>query len=423
MKKIIISLLAAGLAAASLITSAAADGFAVGTETVLPTAAPYDRKHVEILWSTNEAQTAGAPVVCSSSEGDYVLMPVLNKVNKLNSKDGSIAATAVLDDKVSTNVKGAISDKTMVQPARNTLYAINTDDMSIISSRKFGEISTNCAVDGSLAYFGYKEDTGYKFVCADIANTLDTVWEYSSKSAVTSPSYIGDLIIFGSGNNLVVRTTDGKFVENTLPSEITHIISGKYAVFMTCKDGTIKKIRLENDGVIEEDSLMSCEVGGELTAMAEYNNSIYVGSEDGFFVLDGLNMEIRLSYKNLKNSSAPLICYGNGQRAFTVAYSDAEKRDVLYSILDTDEEQTLNDVIKIIDFTDGHFTASPKGTMYFRTADGKLWAIAETEISYLLIAIKIILTLAILVFLYLIFRAWLKKHGKNNPPSFLSGKK
>lgn len=416
MKKLIIALITACL----LTCSAAAEGFAIGKETVFSTAAPYDRKHVQILWNTNEAQTAGAPIVCGES-GEFVLMPVLNKVNKLNSKDGSLVASAELNDKVSENVKGAVSGTTMIQSARNTLYVINTDDMSIISSRKFGEIITDCAVDNNYVYFGYKNENVYKFVCADIDNSLDIVWEYSSESSVTSPSRFGELIVFGSGKNLVVHTDGGEFVENHVPSEITHIISGNYAVFMACEDGTVKKIRLEKDGTAEADSLMSCEVGSSLTAMAELDNSVYVGSSDGFFVLDGLNMEIRLSYKNLKNSSAPIVCYGNGVRAFTVAYSDSEKRDVLYSILDTDDEQTLTDVIKIIDFTDGHFTASPNGVMYFRTADGKLWAISETEISYLLIAVKIILTLAILVFLYLIFRAWLKKHGKNKPPAFLNG--
>lgn len=418
MKKLITVIITACL----LTCSAAADGFAVGKETVFSTAAPYDRKHVQVMWSTNEAQTAGVPVVCGNN-GEFVLMPVLNKVNKLTSEKGEIKASAELNDKVSENVSGAISGNTFVQPARSDIYVINTDNMNIITSREFGEITTDCAIDDNLVYFGYKNGNEYRFVCADIDNSLNTVWEYSSEEPVTPASYLGNLILFGAGNNLVVRTADGNFVENSIPAEITNIISGNYAVFMTCDDGTVKKIRLQSDGAAEADSLMSCEVGGGLTAMAEFDNSIYVGSSDGFFVLDGLNMEIRLSYTNLKNSSAPIVCYGNGQRAFTVAYSEAEKRDVLYSILDTDEEQTLNDVIKIIDFTDGHFTASSNGAMYFRTADGKLWAISETEISYLLIAVKLVLTLAILVLLYLIFRAWLKKHGKNNPPSFLSGKK
>ncbi len=165
---------------------------------------------------------------------------------------------------------------------------------------------------------------------------------------------------------------------------------------------------------------MSCEVGGGLTAPAEFNNRLYVGSEDGFFVLDGLNMEILTAYPELKNSSAPLVCYGNGQRAFTVSWSEKEKRDVLYGILDTEEGQTLSEIIKIIDFTGGHFTASKNGTMFFRTADGRLWAIAQSEINILLIIVKIVLLIAIFVFLFIILRAWTKKHSKGN--NMLNGK-
>ncbi len=138
-------------------------------------------------------------------------------------------------------------------------------------------------------------------------------------------------------------------------------------------------------------------------------------------MLDALNMDILKGYKALKNSSAPLICYGNGQRAFTVAWDEQEQRDILYGLLDTEEEQTLNEIIKIIDFTDGHFTASPNGNMYFRTADGKLWAIRQTKINIFTIVLKVVLTLAVFVMFFIILRAWAKKHGKNDNP-FLRGK-
>lgn len=402
-------------------TTASANGFADESKRSIPALAPYNKDYVDIMWSTSEAETVGAPIVCGE-EDEYVLLPVLNKVNKLTSEKGGFVGSAELNEKVSENVSGAISGNTLVQPARTSIYAINIEDMSVITSRSFGEITTDCAIDGNLVYFGCSDGERYKFVCADISKSLETVWEYSSEKAITAPASYGNFVVFGAGNNLVIRTAmDGEFVENPVSADITNVLAGKYAIFMTCDDNTVKKVRLEDSGKVEADSLMSCETGGELTAPAEYNNHLYVGSSDGFFILDALNMEVISSYTSLKNSSAPLVCYGSGQRAYTVAWSKKEKRDVLYNVLDTDEEQTLSEVVKIIDFTNGHYTVSRNGVMYFRTADGKLWAISQSKINYFLIAIKIILTLAILVLLYLIFRAWLKKHGKNKPPAFLSG--
>lgn len=395
-----------------LTTTAYADGFAAEAERVIPAAAPTDKKHVEIRWNTNEAETVGVPIVCGEND-EFVLLPVLNTVRKLGTETGEQAGSVSFDEKVSEDIKGAVSGNTFIQPARTSVYAVNTEDMSVICSRSFGEITTDCAIRGDLAYFGHKDGDGYKFVCADVTKNLETVWEYSSSDPVTAPASYGDFIVFGAGDKLVVRT-DGGFAENDIPARITNVFAGKYAIFMTCDDDTAKKVRLENDGHIEDDSLMSCEVGEALTAPAEYNNRLYLGSADGFFILDGLNMEIISSYPELKNSSAPLVCCGNGQRVFTVAWSETEKRDVLYGILDTDEGQTLSEIIKITDFTGGHFTAAKNGVMLFRNADGSLWAISRSEISIILIAVKIVLLLAIFVMLFIILRAWSKKHTKKS---------
>ncbi len=413
-----------------LTNTAFAGGFAAERERAVPAAAPTDKKHVEIRWHTAEAETVGAPMVCGEND-EFVLLPVLNTVKKLSIETGEPASgepasgkpasgepasgklqcTASFDEKVSENVKGAVSGKTFIQPARTSLYAVNTEDMSVICSRSFGEITTDCAISGDLAYFGYKAEDGYKFVCVDISKEMEVVWEYISPAPVTAPASYGELIVFGAGDKLVVRA-DNEFIENDIPAHITNVFAGKYAIFMTCDDDTAKKVRLEQDGRVETDSLMSCEVGDALTAPAEYNNRLYIGSADGFFILDGLNMEVLKAYPELKNSSAPLVCYGNGQRVFTVAWSEAEKRDVLYGILDTEDGQTLSEIIKITDFTGGHFTAARNGIMLFRNADGTLWAISLNRISILTIVIKVTLTLAIFVMAFIILRAWSKKHTK-----------
>ncbi len=415
MRIFLISLITAFFLTNSAFAAAYADGFAEERERAIPAAAPTDKKHVEIRWHTNEAQTAGAPVVCGEND-EFVLLPVLNTVKKLNIETGELQAAASFDEKVSENVKGAVSGKTFIQPARTSLYAVNTEDMSVICSRSFGEITTDCAISGGLAYFGYKAEDGWKFVCADISKEMETVWEYSSLAPVTAPASYGELIVFGAGDKLIVRTESG-FIENPIPARITNVFAGKYAIFMTCGDNTAKKVRLEQDGRVETDSLMSCEVGENLTAPAEYNNRLYIGSADGFFILDGLNMEVIKSYPELKNSSAPLVCYGNGQRVFTVAWSETEKRDVLYGIfdgIDDGDEQTLSEIIKITDFTGGHFTAARNGIMLFRNADGTLWAISLNRISIVTIVLKVVLTLAIFVMAFIILRAWSKKHTKKS---------
>lgn len=394
-------------------TAASAGGFAAERERAVPAPAPSDKKHVEIRWNTDEAETAGVPVVCGERE-EYALLPVLNTVKKLDAENGELQGAVSFDEKVSENVKGAVSGSTLVQPARTSLYAVNTDDMSVICSRSFGEITTDCAIRGTFSYFGYKDGGSYKFVCADVSEGLKTVWEYSSPEPVTAPALYEDFIVFGAGDKLVARSDESGFIENAIPAQITNVFAGKYAVFMTCDDGTAKKVRLEKDGRVESDSLMNCKVGANLTAPAEFNNRLYIGSADGFFILDGLNMEVLKSYPELKNSSAPLVCYGNGQRVFTVAWNEAEKRDVLYGILDTEEGQTLSEIIKITDFTDGYFTATKNGIMLFRNADGSLWAISQDQISIVLIVVKVVLTLAIFVMLFIILCAWSKKHSKKS---------
>lgn len=414
MKKMIASFTAAAISALTALSAFGA-GFASEGETALTVQTPYDKNYVSIDWNTSEAETVGVPLCY----GEYVLVPTLNKVNKLSEEDGKITAAAVLDEKVSENVRGVILNDTLIQPARTSLYVIGLEDMSVTSSKSFGEIVTDVAAADDLAYFGYTDGEKYKMCCADISDGLNVVWEYETENAVTSPSRIGDRIIFGDGDRLVVRQDD-RFVKNDVGAEITYVYAGKYAVFMSCANGELRKLRLDEEGVTEADSLMSCMLGGKLTAPAGVENHIYVGSAEGFFVVDGLNMEVTKCFEDLKNSSAPVVTTGGGVRAYTAApHADRSgDRWYLYNILDTDEDQTALELAKIIDFTNGKTAVSQSGRMFFRDALGQVWAVSASKPNIIVNIVKIVLIIAIIVMALLILRAWAKKRQEKRPPEY-----
>lgn len=392
-------------------------GFAVEDETAISAKVPVSKDYVQILWSTPEAETAGVPI----SDGAFVLIPNLNKVNKLAEKDGKLISSAELSEKVSENCRGAVLNGTLVQPARTSVYVINVEGMSVKCSAKFGEPVTDIALLDNYAYFGVKAEDGYKFVCADINDDLKTVWEYASDEQPTSPSFFGGYVLFGAGENLVAHNADNDgCVENPVGAELTAVFAGKYAVFMSGADGKLYKLRLNDDGTAEKDTLTSLELGGTLTAPAELNNRVYVGSTEGFFIVDGLNMELSKAFPDMKNSSAPFIVYGNVQRAYTAAPHADKEGDCwyLYTVLDTEEEQTASELAKIIDYTDGRSDVSQSGIMFFRDAKGRIWAAAERENDLFTIILKIVLMIAIVVMLMLILRAWSKKRAEKKPPQY-----
>lgn len=405
-----------------MVTGAAAfaenTGFA-DENAVVNAKTPYDKNYVKILWSTPEAETAGVPL----ADGDFLLMPTLNKVNKLAQKDGKLVSSAEFDEKVSENCGGAVQNGVLVQPTRTGIFVVNIEDMRILCSAEFGEIVTDVALLGDFAYFGVKNGDMYKYVCANFTDGLKIVWEYTADNPVTSPSLFGEYVLFGSGESLIAHHyKTGDFAENPVGAEITAVFAGKYAVFMSGADGNMYKLRLTDEGKTEEETLTKCELGGGLTAPAELNNRVYVGSDEGFFVLDGLNMEVVKAFPELKNSTAPFICTGRGQRAYTAVphtESNGDKRWYLYNILDGDDGQiTLSEVAKIIDYTGGRSAVSPNGTMFFRDAFGRVWAIAESETDVIMVVVKVIATIGVLVMIILILRAWVKTHSAKKPPQY-----
>lgn len=388
-------------------------GFAAENELVSIAKTPYDKKYVKILWNTTEIMNCGVPL----SKDEFVYLPAENKVKKASEKDGKIVAYAELEEKVSADCKGAIVGNTLVQPTRTGICVIKTDDMSVVNYKKFGEIVTDAAVSDNYVYFGAKTDGGYSFFCADMSDDFRVVSEYKSESKPSSPALFNNLIVFSSGEKLVCfPKTGGNFAENEVGAKINYVYAGKYAIFMSGDDGFMYKLRLSDDGTAEAESLMKCEVGGVLTAPAEADNRLYVGSTEGFFILDGLNMDISKKYAEMKNACAPVITLGNGLRIYTAAPVESDSgKWYLYGIFDSDRERDVNEIVKILDFTNGKITVSDSGIMFFRDNLGQVWAITTPETDVIAVVLKILITIAIIVLLVLIIRAWVKKHSSNQP--------
>ena len=408
---IVISILSALVFSSAAFAESA--GFAVESELVSPAKTPYDKRYVKILWNTSEASTAGVPL----SVGEFLYAPVGNKLNKLSEKDGKISASVEFEEKVNENYKGAILGKTLVQPTRTGICVVDIEKMSVLQFRKFGEIVTDVAMLDNLVFFGAKSDENFAFYCVDLNKNLDVIAEYKSEKSPSSPALFKNFVVFSSGEKLVCFSTDDRnFVENKIGAEIKNVLAGQYAIFMSGSDGFMYKLRLLDDGIVEEDSLLKCEVGGTLTAPAEADNRLYVGSTEGFFVLDGLNMEIAKKFPQMKNACAPVITLGSGLRIYTAAPVESDGgKWYLYGILDNDTEQNVSEIAKIIDFTNGKITVSDNGIMFFRDNRGQIWAITTPETDYLAIVLKIVITIAIIVLLVIIIRAWVKKHSANKP--------
>lgn len=417
MKKFIICMMTALLMLTGMTAYADSAGFAGEDGCAFPVKAPFDKNYVRILWNTPEAENAGVPV----TYGEFVLIPTLNKVNKLSEKDGRLVGSAELAEKVSEDCRGVVMNGVLIQPARNSVWAVSIEDMSVKCSAEFGEIVTDIAAIDDLVYFGAKKGGKYRFVCADVSDSLKTVWEYETPSAPTAPALFGEYVLFGAGESLFAhRYNGGDCAENPVGAELNAVFAGKYAVFMSGADGSLYKLRLTEDGTTEPDTLASCVLGGTLTAPAELNNRVYVGSSEGFFVVDGLNMDVVRAFPELKNSSAPFICTGAGQRAYTAApHADKDGgRWYLYSVLDTEDGQTASELAKIIDYTNGRSAVSASGTLFFRDAAGQVWAVSERENDLFTIILKIALMLAIVVMVFVIVRAWAKKRNAGKPPQY-----
>lgn len=377
---------------------------------------PYDSKYTQVKWNTDTSDFAGIPTAASGG----VLLPKGNTITMLSEKDGSVCGTVELNEKTSENFKGAIYGNTYVQPTNTGIVIINAQTMALVSEKNLGaEIASDAAICDNYVYIAAKTDDGCTLFCLDISNSLNTVWEYSVNSEITELSFNKNYIVFGSEQALICcDAKSGTAVKNELGLDIIAPFSDEYAVYLSAQDGSVYKLRLNDDGTIEQNTLTGCEIGGELTRPVVYDGRLYVGSDDGFFILDSLNMTVEYCFDEIKKAYDPLVCVGNGTRIYTVA--PLENYYCLYSLYDMseDEDPSASKLAKLEDFSSGSFTAAQSGTMYFCDATGRVFALCTAEYSILLIIVKLILLLGLLVLIILILRQWVKQRAAKRPPQY-----
>ena len=397
--------------------SAKSSGFSGAQSLVALAKTPYDPKYTEVAWNTGTADGAGV----LTAVGAGVMFPAGNMVELLSEKDGSVAGTAELTEKVSESCKGAALGNTYVQPTRTGIAVINTLTMEVVSYRSLGaDILTDAAIIDSRVYIGAGSAEESAMYCLDMSDGLETVWEYRAQSAVTSPAVYGEYIVFGAGERLMCcESASGIAVENELAVTMCAApFADEYSVYLSAQDGCVYKLRLTDEGTVEPDTLTPCKVGEALTRPIAYDGKLYVGAEDGFYILDSLNMQVEHKLSEIKRPSDALIGVGNGTRVYMVA--PLEDYWCLYSIFDMTEsgEPEVSKLAKLENFTGGCFTAAQSGTMYFRDAVGRVYALAAAKYSIITIIIKLVLLLAVLAMVVLILRAWVKQRAAKRPPQY-----
>ncbi len=409
---------AAALLIAITPTTAMAEssGFYSESELCRAVKAPSETKYVNVAWNTEQAENVGVPMSWNTT----ALLPIGSSLNAYSEKNGSPAGSAALFENAASDFRGAVLGNTIVQPTETGISVINAQTMQVTSEKSFGApISSDVALIDDFAYFAVQGEE-YKFICANLANGLETVWEYSSDCALSAATDYKEYVVFAAGTKLVCcDAKTGEAVENELGFSVSGApYAAEYAVYLSGEDGSVYKLRLNSDGTIEQDTLTPCAVGGALSSPLMWNGKVYVSSSEGFFILDSLTMEVLKSYPEMAGCTAPLVCYGNGTHVYITA--PLEDYWCLYTIFDMEEfdEPQVSKLAKLVNFEGGKVAVASDGTMYFRDAVGRLYALQVAEYSLVLIIVKLVLLLGIIVLLFLLLRKWAKDRAAARPPQY-----
>ncbi len=350
--------------------------------------------------------------------GDSVLIPRGSRLLRCSEADGTQTAAIDLPYEASTLYSGVMSGSVLIQPLQNGICTVDFTDGSVTASRDFGgSADSDVAVIDDMAYFSVKTAEGESFYCVQLGAELSTLWQYDSTADITSPTVQGDLVIFGAGNKLVTcNYKDGKANEIPLGGTVTAApFASQYAVFVTLGDSTAK-LRLNSDGTLEDDSLVTVKTGANSSAPLAYNGKLYVTSAEGLHIIDSVNMEISHTLPDIKNGSDPIICRGNGTRVYTVSDYNGEKL-ALHSVYDEGEDnEPIDSPLALMDsFDGGRCTVSENGTMYFRDGIGRIFALTLVPYDVVGMVIKLVLMLALVVGVFIWLRMLAKRKSDNNP--------
>lgn len=401
------------MAAAMMITgagaAAASGGFSGEQRLITASAAPHDSKYTQISWGGDVRRSGcGIPL----SFGNRLLLPQESSVLALSESSGAVTDTVPLPESCSQDYAGARIDYTLLQPTENGVCLIDTESMKRRAFRSFeGKTASDCAMIDDMGYLAVEADGGYEFVCIDLkSESLDTLWSVKTEEQPSAAAVQGDNIIFSAGSSIYTHDyKNDSFCEIPVGKEIVGSpFATQYSIFFSTADGNAGKLRLNADGTLEEDTLTFCKVGGSPSSPLSWNGRLYVAADDGLYILDDLNMEVTYTVSEIKGGCTPQVHYGSGPYIYTVA--KRENRWAVYCVLDMDDESepAASILAQMEDYTGGAFCASDNGTLYFRDAFGRVYAlnIAPFDILALILRLVVVLALIVLVFF------WLKKIAK-----------
>lgn len=400
---------AAILTAVSMTAYGESAGFSGAEKYITAAQTPHESKYTKIQWGgAQQWEHCGVP----AAYGEVLLLPAADSLIQLNEATGEQVGSVQLPDSCSTEYSGALCGSSLLLPTENGACLVNTAGLSVTAYRAFdGKTASDCAVLDGLGYFAAEADGGYQFLCIDLESEgLDTVWSFDVPEKPSGAAVQGNSIIFAAGSSIYTHDvrSDRAFEIPVGKKIVGEPFASEYAVFFSTEDGYAGKLRLQSDGTMEEDTLAFCEIGKTPSSPVAWNGRLYIGCENAFYILDSLNMETTYIISDIKGGCTPQIHYGSGPYIYTVA--PREGRWALYCVLDMDEESepTVNILAQMDDFTGGAFCASQKGTLYFRDAIGRVYALTAAPFDVLGLVLRLIVLLALLVLVFV----WIKKVAK-----------
>lgn len=377
---------------------------------ISPAAAPYSNKYTMIKWGDDTKtrfEHCGIPI----SFGEFLLLPAADKLLFLSEEDGTEHSFVQLPQKCSENYSPDLSEKGLLLPLEKGICLINPEKREISAQRDFsGEIVTDCRIYGNYGFFGVKSGEKYSFLCVDLSDSLKTLWETELSEQPSGGVVLGDFAVFASGSSIYTHALKSDVV-NEIPTEkkITgNPFATEYALFFSTEDGYAGKLRLNEDGTAEQDTLTFCKTGEKSSSPLVWNGRLYTAAGDGFYILDSLNMEVNFRIEEIKGGCTPQAHYGSGPYIYTVApYGE---KYAVYSILDMDEEAqpTVTKMALMLGFSSGSFCASQNGTLYFRDDFGTVYALAKAPSDIFGLIVRLIVILALLALVFI----WIKKLAK-----------